>query len=502
MTDLAGTAIWRELQKTGELLPGVQLQPHQQRIADTGEAPESRLLLYHALGSGKSLSALSAAETAGEPYTAVVPASLRPNFNKEREKFTDQALPATVPSYTAMAKGQGPTETPTLIADEAQRLRNPESAQTKAVTNLANTAKHVYLLSATPIVNRPGDLAPLISILRKEPISPEQFEDRFVGTKTVNPGLFGWLRGVPPVDVPTVKNEGELRSLLRGHVDYQPPVDTGIDKQEERHSVAMGPEQVRLYQAFWDQLPWLLRWKMQQDFPLSQQEISNLSSFLSGPRQVSLSPLPFMKGKRDPLKAFDQSPKLQKALELVQAGMKEDPDYRGVAYSNFIDAGLEPYAAALGRAKIPAGIFHGGLSDGQRKQLVHDYNIGKLRMLLLGPSGGEGISLKGTKALQILDPHWNEARTEQAIGRGIRFDSHSHLPEDQRKVLVQRFASELPPGMFNRIWRRLFQTKPDTDRTAPGTDTYLERMSGGKDNRNEPFLKILREVGAEQGGLA
>lgn len=497
MTDLASTRLWQSLQpKTAALLPEVSLQPHQQRIQATGAEPESRKLLYHALGSGKSLSAIAAAETAGEPYTAVVPASLRPNFRKEQEKFTDGETPSEVVSYTAMAKRTGPTETDTLIADEAQRLRNPESQTTQEVTELANKAKHVYLLSGTPIVNRPGDLAPLLSILHKRKISPEWFEDRFIGKDRVSPGVMGWLRGVKGVDVPTIKNEPELRNLLKDHVDYQPPVDLGIDKDEERYSVAMSPEQQQLYQAFWDQLPWLLRWKMQRDFPLTKQEINNLSSFLSGPRQVSLSPLPFMKGKRDPLKAFEQSPKLKKALELVEAQMQKDPEFQGAAFSNFIDAGLEPYAAALAQKGIPAGIFHGGLSDAQRKQMVQDYNEKRLRMLLLGPSGGEGISLKGTRVLQILDPHWNEARTDQAIGRGIRFDSHAHLPEGQRRIAVQRFASELPPGMLSRLWRRIIQTKPDTDRNAPGTDVYLERMAKRKNQLNDQFLQVLKEVGS------
>lgn len=495
MAELQETTLWGLL-KQADLLPGVSLQPHQQRVEATGLDDGTRKLLYHALGTGKSLSAISAAEVSGQPYTAVVPASLRPNFRKEREKFTDQQVPAEVLSYNAMARGGGPESTDTLIVDEAQRIRNDESKQTKAVQRLAENANRVYLLSGTPIVNRPGDLAPLISILTQRDWTPQQFEERFVGKEKVSPGILGWLQGVQSAEVPAIQREPELRRMLQDHVDYQPQADTGITKNEERYSVAMSPEQTELYQAFWNQLPWLLRWKMQRNFPLSKQEIGNLSSFLAGPRQVGLSTLPFMKGKRDPLKAFQQSPKLQKAMELVQQGMAKDPNFQGAAYSNFIDAGLEPYAAALADKGIPAGIFHGGLSDAQRKQMVADYNSRKLKMFLYGPSGSEGLSLKGTKLLQILDPHWNEARTDQAIGRGIRFDSHGHLPEDQRQVAVQRFASELPPGMLSRLWRRLTQTRPDNERNAPGTDVYLERMAQGKNQLNDQFLQVLREVGS------
>jgi len=484
--------------KTGALLPGVELQPAQQRIADAGHDYEARKLIYHGLGSGKTLASIAHAETVGSPYTAVGPAALRTNFQKEREKWTDQQTPASVYSFNALSQGNGPDETDTLIVDEAQNLRNANSQRTKAVQDLADTAKHVLLLSGTPIVNHPHDLAPLISMLTQQTITPEQFDKRYVGHENVSPGLFGWLKGVKPGQRPVLQNADELKDLLAGHVDYRPSPEMGIDKIDEDYTVPMSAEQTSLYQGFWDRLPWLLRWKVQNDFPLSNREMQNLSAFLSGPRQVSLSTLPFMRGRKEPYKAFQQSPKLQKALELATQQLQGNPNARGVAFSNFIDAGLTPYQAALERAGIPSGVFHGGLTDAQRKAVVDDYNKGKLRMLLLGPSGGEGISLKGTRLLQILDPHWNEARTSQAIGRGIRFDSHNDLPEDERNITVQRFESELPPDFLSRLWRKLVQTKPDNEKNAPGSDAYLRQLAKRKTELNEQFLHLLQEVGSEQ----
>lgn len=59
-----------DLAKQAALKPDVQLQPHQQRILDRLKSGDKRLLLYHGLGSGKSLSSLAAAEAAGGDYTA------------------------------------------------------------------------------------------------------------------------------------------------------------------------------------------------------------------------------------------------------------------------------------------------------------------------------------------------------------------------------------------------------------------------------------------------
>ncbi len=485
------------IEKRAKLLPGVQLRPHQQEVAATGEEPESRQLLYHSLGSGKSLSSLAAAETAGDPYTAITPASLRPNYRKEQEKFTDMQTPSTLASYNSVAAGTvAPTDT--LLFDEAQRLRNPESATTQQATALADQAKHLYLLSGTPVVNHPRDLAPMIRMLTGKSFSPEQFDAKFIDERKISPGLMGWLRGVRPVKVPQMKNKEEFEQLMKGHVHYYAPEQPDVEKKEEHVVTDMGPEQIKLYKAFWNQLPWIYRWKLQNSYPLTRQEMSRMSGFLSGPRQVGLSTYPFMRGKGDPLRAYDQSPKLQRAVGEMTKELESDPNARGVAFSNFIDAGLSPYGAALAKAKIPYGVFHGGLNDGDRKKVVDDYNNNRIRALLLGPSGGEGISLKGTRLLQILDPHWNSARTNQAVGRGIRYDSHSDLPIQDRNIRVQRYISQLPPTGWQRAWRSVFGSKQNEDarRTTPGADTYLEQLAARKDGLNEQFLEELRRIGS------
>lgn len=486
-------------EKRADLLPGVQLQPHQARVADPGQHDAIRKLLFHSLGSGKTLASIAAAEQSGGPYLATVPAALRPNFRKEQARFTDQETPSDIHSYNSLAKAVPPDEYDTAIFDESHRLRNEDAKQTQNAKIVAKRAKNLLLLSGSPVINHPRDFAPQMEMLTGNPMPAATFDSQYVGEKTVRPSWLARFRGVKPAKVPTLKNTDQLKRQLEGHVDYHAPATPEVEQIDERYPVSMSSEQERLYQAFWDQLPWTLRWKLQNEFPLSKQEIGNLSSFLAGPRQVGLSTLPFMRGRRNPLKAFEQSPKLQRAMELSQESLK-DPNAKVVAFSNFLEAGLEPYAAALAAKKVPYGMFHGGLNDADRKRVVEDYNSGKTRQLLLAPAGAEGISLKGTTALQLLDPHWNESRLDQAVGRGIRFDSHTHLPPDQRKVRVQRFVSELPPGLRAKLWRWFIQTKPSNKMNNPGTDTYLENMARKKQELNDQFLELLKEVGTEKQG--
>jgi hypothetical protein len=479
--------------KSASLRDDVNLQPHQQHLADEAGDSPLRKLLYHGLGSGKTLSSIAAAEAHGQPYTAIVPAALRPNYQKEQQRFTGGDLPSQVVSYSQIARGKPLQYLRSLVMDEAQRLRSPSAKSSTRAQQLADAADQVLLLSGTPLTNRPGDLAVPLSMLTGQKTTPDEFERRFLQTRKVAPGLLDRLRGITPGEVVEPTNIDELKSMLAGHVDYYAPEKSVVPVSREDVHVDMSPEQTRLYRAMWDQLPWHVRWKLRQDFPLSREELSRLRSFLAGPRQVSLSTYPYLR-KKDPLRAFGQSTKLQKAFELLQ-GHLEDPRTRALVFSNFIDAGLVPYAAAMAKHKIPHAVFHGGLNDVARKKLVDDYNTGKLRVALLGPSGMEGLSFKGTGLVQQLDPAWQPVRPRQAEGRALRFDSHTDLPEELRNVKVQRFISRLPPGAARRLLSRMGLWRSESE---PASDEHLMAISARKDRLNQSFLDVLKEVGTRQ----
>jgi superfamily II DNA or RNA helicase len=135
-------------------------------------------------------------------------------------------------------------------------------------------------------------------------------------------------------------------------------------------------------------------------------------------------------------------------------------------------------------------MFTGEQPDIERNQMVHDYNKGKLKALLVSPAGGEGLDLKGTKSVSILDPGWNPARTEQAIGRAARFQSHEHLPENERVVNVKEYLSEPRPGLLGKI-KKIF--KPDT--RVIGSDEYIFSRSQEKAKLNQQFTNALKAPG-------
>jgi SNF2 family DNA or RNA helicase len=467
-----------------------QLQPHQQRVLDRlREQPG--LVVAHGLGSGKSLSGLAVSEDTGGTAKIVVPAALQANYKKEIGKHVvNPRADYQVSSLQREALAPKDADRPhvnTLIVDEAHRLRDPGSKAQGAIKRIP--ADKRVLLTGSPLYNRPFDMASLVNIAADAPVFPSNqadFDRRYVGARTVDPGWWARnIRGVRPGSVPVLKNEKELGENLRKWVDYHENTQEGFPQRvEENVEVPFSPEQKRIYDTVMDNAPSWVKYKVREGLPPSKQESKDLNAFLSAARQVSVTPGGFQEGI-SPEQAAMSSPKLQKAMERLLAARKANPDHRAVVYSNFLDAGIAPYESLLQKNQIPYGKFTGEMPKSERDQLVLGYNEGKVPVLLLSSAGGEGLDLKGTRQMQILDPHFNKEKIEQVIGRGIRYKSHEHLPEDQRRVNVERYYSvENEPSLLGRLVGK---------KRRGSVDEYLRQLSNDKDQLNQQVRELLKQ---------
>ena len=114
-----------------------------------------------------------------------------------------------------------------------------------------------------------------------------------------------------------------------------------------------------------------------------------------------------------------------------------------VMYSNYYQTGILSFEQFLKRQgyKEKYAIITPDLRAEAVNQIVTDYNNDKIRLLMLHPDVTEGISLKGTQYLHILEPMLNNTVLEQVIGRTRRFQSHSHLPKEKQIVHVRMWQS-------------------------------------------------------------
>lgn len=465
-------AVKKALLELNEMLKEARLQEHQQRVVDKLDNTDN-LLVYHGLGSGKTLTALTAADQLRMPATVVGPASLRSNFLKEKRKHH---IKAALKYYTY---NKPPEDAKGLVVfDEAHRMGRV-GTQRSEYPDYIHGDKNLFL-TGTPIRNNPSELIPLMRGLGIGVNSdPKWFADTFIDSQKQNPGLWGRLRGIKPGVVLKAKNLDRLKKMLRGKVDYQASTVENYPSTEESNiEVEMTPVQEDIYRRALRNDP-DLQYKVEHGIAPSKSEAGPLNSFLSATRQISNFP-GTSSGEN-----MENAPKMKAVVDQIRQHMATDPNYRGVTYSNYISHGVEPIKTLLDREGISSELYTGQLSQKKKDQVIKDYNKGRIKQLLLSGAGSEGLDLKGTKLMQILEPHWNQPQLDQVKGRAVRYMSHDALPENERKVEIQNFLATLKPRGF------IFK-KRDTS-----SDQYLQMLSKQKTQLNQSFLDALQEVGSE-----
>jgi superfamily II DNA/RNA helicase len=214
--------------------------------------------------------------------------------------------------------------------------------------------------------------------------------------------------------------------------------------------------------------------------PPDKRESKDLNAFASGLRQTSNSHGPFKRGLDASTSA---SPKIERAASNLAKRMSSDKNFRGIVYSNYLKAGIEPYKAMLDQLGVKSESITGELTAKDRTRIVKDYNSGKLKVLFLSSAGGEGLDLKGTKLIQVLEPHWNEEKIKQVVGRGVRYQSHSHLPPEEQQVEVEHYLSTVKQTITDKI----FRVNPKS------IDEYLYERSKDKSQLNNQIKDLLKK---------
>ena len=71
------------------------------------------------------------------------------------------------------------------------------------------------------------------------------------------------------------------------------------------------------------------------------------------------------------------------------------------------------------------------------KKIANNNNMGEIiKVLMITSSGSEGINLRNTRYVHIMEPYWHPVRAEQVIGRARRICSHKNLPRALQTVEV------------------------------------------------------------------
>lgn len=470
------------------------LQPHQIRALEKLER-SGGLILDHSTGSGKTLTFLKAIERAQKndkkgKTLVITPASLTSNVSDQAKKLGinldhNRIRILSYEKAVNEAHELKKNDYDLVVFDEAHKLRNEGTKRHKELSEVVQSAKKKLLATATTKYNHASDISPLINIVAGEKVMPsgrKEFEKTFVEKKTEQPNILRRIFGARPEIEHKLKHKAYLKNTLNKYVDkYDQRDDPEAlkkfpSKSEKTIEVEMSPEQHSMYKYMEGKLPMHLRWKIRMNLPLDKKESAHLNSFSSGIRQVSNSTRPFMKSLEGD---HPVSPKIKAAVDSLHKSHKEDKNFRGLVYSNYLSGGLHDYSQELTKRGIKHSVFVGAMTAKEKDLAKEDYNSGKTPVMLISSSGAEGLDLKGTKKIQVLEPHYNKSKIKQVIGRGVRYESHSHLPDAERHVDVEHYHSIFPSSVFGKSH-------------SHSIDQYLHHNSESKDKLNEQIDELMK----------
>lgn len=120
-----------------------------------------------------------------------------------------------------------------------------------------------------------------------------------------------------------------------------------------------------------------------------------------------------------------------------------------------------------------------------------------IKLLMITSAGAEGINLKNTRYVHVMEPYWHPVRVEQVIGRARRICSHDKLPQELQTVQVFIYISVFTESQLRSEFAKdiVRLDKSPNDPFSPETsDEKLLRTSNIKEMISENILKRIKET--------
>lgn len=512
------------VRKKADLNEDVTLYPHQKRVV---EKPGNAVVAAHAVGSGKTLTAIARFEKLkqeGKANKALVisPAGLRDNFGVQGVgKFTNSKFNMIGNQQEARSGKYGKpdpdadyniisydlfrrdplgylkaTGADTVIADEFHRGKNEGTITTDALKDIKGHYNHFIGLTGSLVSNTLSDVHPLVDVatggshaLGK---NKDEFESRFL-QRSQNP----IYRGMAEKRIPVTgfKNKKLLEKELTNTVDYTDyeeikELANMPGKNVQIIKVPLTGEQAQAYKKLLKQHPDVMKMIRQKRLEtLRDDEMAKAFNQMIEARKL-MNSIGTVRPGMSLAEAANESAKTKKLMDDLVDHLKKTPDGQALLFSHLIHGGVDTMEAALQARHIPYGKFIGkgneNITEESRQQDVIDYNNRLKRVLLVSPAGGEGISLNDTTFEGVLDPHFNPEKMKQMEARGVRSGGLSHRPDDLRNVQINRYIATMPKtwGIF-----------PSSLKTP---DEWIYEIAQRKDQQNQLLYRLLKQEQARQ----
>ena len=123
-----------------------------------------------------------------------------------------------------------------------------------------------------------------------------------------------------------------------------------------------------------------------------------------------------------------------------------------------------------------------------------------IKVFMITSSGAEGINLKNTRYVHVVEPYWHMVRVEQVVGRARRICSHQDLPEELRTVQVFLYITSLSEEqrLDEKNMELRIRDVSRIDRVTPvTTDETLYEIASIKQKINNQILQAVKETAVD-----
>jgi hypothetical protein len=124
-------------------------------------------------------------------------------------------------------------------------------------------------------------------------------------------------------------------------------------------------------------------------------------------------------------------------------------------------------------------------------------NMGEVvKVFMITSSGSEGINLRNTRYVHIMEPYWHPVRSEQVIGRARRICSHKDLPRPLQTVEVFVYLMTFSEAQLKSD-EAIELKRKDLSKAVPKvpitSDQYLFEISEIKANLTSQLTDAIKE---------
>lgn len=498
------------------------------------------VLVFHQIGSGKTCTSIRIAEAWKNKrrIIVVVPASLIGNYRnelrslcagqnylkdserkllktyhplsseyKEIIKKSDERIDKVYKIYSYnkfidyAENGELKLNNTLLIIDEIQNMVSDDGKYYTILSDTLNNSPkdlRVILLSATPMFDKPNEIALTLNLLRLPETVPigNDFDKLFINEnirkngkvsyhaknldifKKMIKGYVSYFRGADPISFPELK----LKYVKCTMSDFQYRAYATVMGREDRG------EQFQNYKKGVRLITDGDVVKLPNNFFIGSRIVSNIA-FPNN--DIGFDGLDSLTEKKISDHLDKYSIKFRKIINKI-----EKCHGKVFVYSTFRSfGGLESFIKVLdslgyknyekfGDGRRRYGIFSGDENIAEKERVKDIFNRDdniygdKLKILLLSPAAREGLSLYNVRQLHILEPYWNFSRIAQILGRAVRYCSHKALPEDQRIVNAYIYIS----------------VHPNEEETV---DQYIAKLAHKKSIVIQEFENALKECAVD-----